>query len=152
MAHSSRIGFLEESTFVASMLDANPNIDQEEQSFMINPFSKRYKDLQAILEPILKDAWSLVCLDRLMLCWDRMTVSTCDAVFLQTWWTSMTQLIQRTSNQSKASPFAAALFDTCIKIPKRPRQHDVFEKEHPCTCKRWAIKRTSEPAIERQSN
>ena len=56
MAHSSRIGFLEESTFVASMLDANPNIDQEEQSFMINPFSKRYKDLQAILEPILKDA------------------------------------------------------------------------------------------------
>ena len=48
-------GFLEETVFVASVLDSGRQIDQEEQSLMVQPFYQTYSDLKATLEPLMQD-------------------------------------------------------------------------------------------------
>ena len=50
-----RTGFLEESTLVASIFDSRRAIDAEEGQMMASPFYTKFKDLKAVVLPLIED-------------------------------------------------------------------------------------------------
>ena len=51
-----RIGFLEESAFVASIFDSRPasQIDDEERQLMVSPFYDKFNELKSIVLPLIE--------------------------------------------------------------------------------------------------
>ena len=54
-ANDGCIGYLEEAAYVASILDAGRQLDDEELYLMIEPFFKQFSDLSWVIKPILDD-------------------------------------------------------------------------------------------------